>query len=256
MGPGIRAVENRKIKQVDVSELTASQKINFRNIDIDWDAASQKVRDLIDGQSVLGSYRSQHYELFAGLAQVVKPNRILEIGTADASFTQFLSKVFPQASIETIDLPTSDDRFWNAQNTNMPKSATLEADLNELKMRDKRISESPNVKFLEMNSLSLSRFESEKYDLIWVDGDHTFPVVACDIANAVRLLKSDGFLVCDDLYLSRGRQGIWGSQESKDVLDAFASAGVLSTKFILKSLRPEKNFGEKMQKYVSVSRLV
>jgi predicted O-methyltransferase YrrM len=107
-----------------------------------------------------------------------------------------------------------------------------------------------------MNSLGLSRFEERKYDLIWVDGDHTFPVVACDLANAVRLLEAGGVMMCDDIYLSDGRKSKWGSQEALKVLNAFERAKIVTASYVLKSLRPEKNYSARVKKYLAIVKLV
>ena len=108
-----------------------------------------------------------------------------------------------------------------------------------------------------MNSLALSRSAEEEFDLIWVDGDHTFPIVACDIANAVRLLKPNGTLVCDDVYLADGGiNGGWGSQETHRALQAFAEAKIISTQYVLKSVLPNKNFNSKVQKHLAVCKLL
>lgn len=40
--------------------------------------------------------------------------------------------------------------------------------------------------------------EGRRFDLVWIDGDHAAPVVAQDVANALRLLKPTGTLACHD----------------------------------------------------------
>lgn len=175
------------------------------------------------------SMRSQHYELFAALSQVSRPMRILEIGTSDASFTAFMARVCPNAIIETIDLP-------------VPKT--------DITLRENNLKDLPNVVFREMNSLSLCHFDGLKYDLIWVDGDHTFPIVACDIVNALRLLKFDGVMMCDDICLSRRVSGR-GWKDSLMVLEALVEAKLIVTHFVLKSIRPEKNYSRR-QKHLAI----
>jgi hypothetical protein len=43
-------------------------------------------------------------------------------------------------------------------------------------------------------------------DWVYIDGDHNYPSVAVDLANAVRLVRSGGFILGDD-YID---DGWWG----------------------------------------------
>ena len=52
-----------------------------------------------------------------------------------------------------------------------------------------------------------SKFDKDFFDIIWVDGDHTNPVVTQDIFNSYKILKKDGLMIIDDLLLSGKRDG-------------------------------------------------
>ena len=229
----MRKIDRYRITRVSEKELIAQQVNLFGEAGINWVRAHQVVTGLIGEHTDFKSMRSQHYELFAELSRVSPPKRILEIGTSDASFTAFMARVCPDAIVETIDLA--------APNT-------------DITGREINLGISPNIVFREMNSLELCRFDGPKYDLIWVDGDHTFPVVACDIANAVRLLEPKGVMMCDDIYLSRLVEGR-GYEESLEVLDAFTEASMIWSRFVLKSIRPEKNYSRR-QKHLAIVKLV
>jgi predicted O-methyltransferase YrrM len=229
----VRKIDRYRITRVSEKELIAQQVNLFGEAGINWVRAHQVVTGLIGEHTDFKSMRSQHYELFAELSRVSPPKRILEIGTSDASFTAFMARVCPDAIVETIDLA--------APNT-------------DITGREINLGISPNIVFREMNSLELCRFDGPKYDLIWVDGDHTFPVVACDIANAVRLLEPKGVMMCDDIYLSRLVEGR-GYEESLEVLDAFTEASMIWSRFVLKSIRPEKNYSRR-QKHLAIVKLV
>ena len=229
----MRKIDRYRITRVSEKELIAQQVNLFGEAGINWVRAHQVVTGLIGEHTDFKRMRSQHYELFAELSRVSPPKRILEIGTSDASFTAFMARVCPDAIVETIDLA--------APNT-------------DITGREINLGISPNIVFREMNSLELCRFDGPKYDLIWVDGDHTFPVVACDIANAVRLLEPKGVMMCDDIYLSRLVEGR-GYEESLEVLDAFTEASMIWSRFVLKSIRPEKNYSRR-QKHLAIVKLV
>lgn len=250
--------QKKQIAKVDQRELIEEQTRLFELIGMDWDAANQTVVGLEGEVPAAGSHRSQHFEVFVALGMKIKPKRILEIGTGEATFAAFLSRAFPEATIESIDLPDDDKRFWNAiDGQKVTVSDEMQSDSVRLSKRNENLKKSPNVNFRELNSLALGRLDEAEFDLIWVDGDHTFPIVACDIANAVRLLKPNGTLVCDDVYLADGGiNGGWGSQETQRALQAFTEAKIISTQYVLKSVLPKKNFNAKVQKHLAVCKLV
>lgn len=250
--------QKKQISKVEQIDLVEQQVQLFRALGLDWNAANQIVVELDGAVPAPGSHRSQHFEVFVALGMKFKPKRILEIGTGEATFAAFLSKAFPQATIESIDLPDDNKRFWNAIDSQKVIAADeMQSDSVRLSKRNENLKKSPNVNFRELNSLALSRSAEEEFDLIWVDGDHTFPIVACDIANAVRLLKPNGTLVCDDVYLADGGiNGGWGSQETHRALQAFTEAKIISTQYVLKSVLPNKNFNSKVQKHLAVCKLL
>ena len=62
--------------------------------------------------------------------------------------------------------------------------------------------------------------------------------------------------MCDDIYLSDGRKSKWGSQEALKVLNAFERAKIVTSSYVLKSLRPEKNYSVRVKKYLAIVKLV
>jgi len=123
-------------------------------------------------------------------------------------------------------------------------------DINE---RDGKLAQVENIVFRETNSLALTFQETDKYDLIWVDGDHTYPVVSIDIANALRLLRPGGILGFDDIYQTAQVNYEWVGHESYETLTQFKNAGLADFSLILKKLFPEKNYDKKSRKYIAVA---
>lgn len=257
--PCLRLITRYQVGKVRETDLVSEQKNKFQEAELDWVSANRIVTDLIGPHTDLKSHRSQHYELVVAIGKQIQIKRVLEIGTADASFTSFLARAFPDSIIETIDLSAGDPRFWNATDnevgTEEDATGGLKSESPELKIRTANLHSSSNIVFREMNSLELSRFDEHKFDLIWVDGDHTFPVVACDISNAIRLLESDGVMMCDDIFFSDGQKNRWGKQESYRTLNAFEKAGLIQASFVLKSIRPEKNYSSRVTKHLAVVKL-
>jgi predicted O-methyltransferase YrrM len=136
---------------------------------------------------------SEHLVLLAAISlSDVKISSILEIGTYDGKTSVILSKLFPHANITTVDLPDFEKNFYG---TYYREKNLLEF----VSKRNQLISRYKNIRFKEMNSLKISEF-TENFDLIWVDGDHSYPVVAMDIINSFRLLRKGGLLLIDDIF--------------------------------------------------------
>ena len=57
---------------------------------------------------------SWHYHLFSAISKNKKKLKILEIGTHLGKFTNFLSKIFENSEIHSVDLPHNDDLFINS----------------------------------------------------------------------------------------------------------------------------------------------
>ena len=241
-----------RISKFSQTEIEAEQSERFRALGLDWKESRKGVENLLGKNLDIFSHRSEHYELLFAISQRDKPRKILEIGTATGNFTVFLATIFPGAEIETIDLPRSDNRFWNAT-TDLATTSGGAASKIDLEERDARLSRFANIKFRELNSLALTFQESEKYDLIWVDGDHTYPVVSIDLANALRLLEVGGTLASDDIYVTSQRKRSSGNQESYETLVQFQKAGLIHFDLVLKRLFPEPDYNKRSQKFIALA---
>ena len=70
--------------------------------------------------------------------------------------------------------------------------------------RNKILDSCENVRFEQKNSLELLFNKEEKYEIIWVDGAHGYPVIGMDIVNALSHLERDGFIFIDDVWVDTG----------------------------------------------------
>ena len=116
---------------------------------------------------------------------------ILEIGTFDGKTSLILSRLFEDVNILTIDIPVTENDF---ESTYIQKSLQQEF----LENRNKNLSNA-KIKFLEANSITLAN-NKEKFDLIWIDGAHGYPVVSMDIVNSYRLCNKNGYVLLDDVW--------------------------------------------------------
>jgi predicted O-methyltransferase YrrM len=189
---------------------------------------------------------SEHLIVFAAIATSDRVVRnILEIGTFNGETARILSALFPLSQILTIDLP-----FSEMKKTKMYEYETKNSQL--ILKRSKNLKFLSNVKFLEQNSLMLIN-TTDSFDLIWIDGDHSYPVAAIDIANAVRMLNRDGIGICDDVYLdAREGQMDGRSKASIETLKSLNNAGLISYNLVRKRIGKYFNFPEFNKKYLGI----
>ena len=120
---------------------------------------------------------------------------ILEIGTGPGRSTTVFAKLFPEAIIHTVDVPSSDPYFlksWAGRNAGQYRK---EIAMNLNYKNIDRITE--NSFFLP--SLGLPK----QFEIILVDGSHVYPAVAWDIMFAYNSLASGGFLFMHDYEVER-----------------------------------------------------
>jgi predicted O-methyltransferase YrrM len=129
---------------------------------------------------------------------------ILEIGTYEADTTSVMSVLFPNANIVTIDLPEDElelfafNKYRNDTLTTTKKTQIPGFRENRIEL----IKSLHNVKYIETNSINLTNWDSNQFDLIWVDGNHEYPISCIDIINSYRLLTSNGIMLLDDVHIN------------------------------------------------------
>ncbi len=169
---------------------------------------------------------SEHLILISSIS-VFRKNikRVLEIGTHDGRTALILSHLFPDAEIISIDLPSDESVFKQTYGRdNSVKEFT--------NMRDSIIAKAKNVEFREINSIGLCEWD-EKFDLIWIDGAHGYPVVAMDVINSYRVANKGGFILIDDILKSVDlSDGMYKSIAGFESLNALVSAKLISQYFL------------------------
>jgi len=182
---------------------------------------------------------SWHYHLFAGLKKkfILKKIKILEIGTHNGQFANFLSLIYPEAKIYTIDLPSNDSKFINSYNREK-KNYRLKF-LRERKTNLDR----KNIIFMEMDSSNLlNTFPAKSFDLIWVDGDHLNPQVTMDLMSSIQLLKKNGILLCDDIIRNSNISSNLVDTSSYEALQFLNKTKILENHYIFKRISQKKKF--------------
>lgn len=189
---------------------------------------------------------SEHLVIFAAISQLEDyPKNILEIGTYDGKTSAILSRLFPDSLITTIDLRDDDPIFEVSYKRKSSKLAFI-------KKRNEIIEKFDNLRFIQCNSLEIYNFSNfNKQDLIWVDGDHKYPIVTADITNSIALLNKNGILMCDDVLKQNSifEQTV-GTFET---LKAYENANIIKTELFQKRISKKYNLNKK---YVSFSKII
>lgn len=191
---------------------------------------------------------SWHYHLFVGLKFYFgnKKINILEIGTHNGNFVNFISRLYGEGYITTIDLDESDNQFINTYDRE--KKVKLDKFLELRKDNLKR----KNINFIKLNSLNIKKFfDKKKFDLIWIDGDHLNPQVTIDIIHSLDLLKNDGIICTDDVIIdSNFKNDQYVSSDGFQTLKHLENNGLIINYFLIKRIR-KNNTNNK--KYISLS---
>jgi predicted O-methyltransferase YrrM len=190
---------------------------------------------------------SEHEVLFSSLSLLSKKkfNKILEIGTFDGVNSFLLSLLFEDSQIKTIDLRSDGSDFENTYNRKGNVSEFINS-------RNKIISKSSNINFKELNSIKLCNL-SEKFDLIWIDGAHGYPMVCIDIINSLKLIDQDGLIMCDDIYKKKvNSDKIYNSAAAFETLVELKKENIIDLELIYKRLGVENNCDEKNRKFVAI----
>lgn len=132
-------------------------------------------------------------QLFFAMASILlegNVKNVLEIGSGSGGGTNRLSRLFPKATVFTVDIPIEEavksDVSWRVRHPNR---------IREFRQNIAR----DNIVFIDSNSFFLPMLDLPKqFDFIFVDGDHKDPPVGADIMFAYHRVRPGGFLFMDN----------------------------------------------------------
>ncbi len=192
---------------------------------------------------------SEHEVFFSSLSLNTNHSitEILEIGTFDGFNALLLSKLFTKTNIDTIDLPENDEDFINFYDRKNKINKFIQD-------RDNILSKNKNIKFFTLNSLKLLNHK-KKYDLIWIDGAHGYPIVCIDIINSLHILNENGIIVCDDVHKNLNQTDsdkMYHSIASYETLNELNKENLIKFKLIYKRLDPKNNCIDNERKFLAI----
>jgi len=183
---------------------------------------------------------SEHQILFASLSKSQSINNILEIGTYNGYNAAYLSYLFPNSNILTLELPVDDEAYLSTYRIqNDPYKIFFK------KKRDELFNSYKNIQILEVNSFKLIFESNKKFDLIFIDGSHIYPYVAFDLANSLRLLQPNGFIILDDIIFTEENK----AYASNHMLQKLEKDKILNYDLIYKNIDKSHSF---LKSYIAV----
>jgi predicted O-methyltransferase YrrM len=196
----------------------------FSQLGVDRDVAERLWRTVSEPLGLpTAPHSSIHRLAFAALrVGGFRPRHILELGTAAGHTTRYLSDLFPEATIVTVELPPDDPLFTKIH----PEGDR--ALVNGLQR--------PNIVSLRMNTLFIAKENLPAFDLIWIDAGHRFPEVAWDHFLCFHNLAPGGWLFSDDVRFPDNRMARKepGSLAAWSVIEYFNMRQSEQFRFLLK----------------------
>jgi predicted O-methyltransferase YrrM len=236
-------------KRYDFLFFEKEQTYLFNKLNLDRIEGLKKIEKIKKEYNFINNPMSSEHEVIFSSISIAnnKIYKILEIGTHNGGNAFLLSKLFPLANIATIDLEEENEIFKNYYN----RQRIYER--NEfIKKRDEILKKSKNIFFLEKNSVKLI-LDNSKYDLIWIDGAHGYPVVTIDIINSIKLINPDGIILCDDVWVKKPRDqdSMYNSIASYETLNILKKSNIIFFNLLYKRLDKYNNSNPKRRKFIA-----
>lgn len=134
--------------------------------------------------------------VLSAMVRLLEPRKILEIGTYDGNTTLNLAANSPSdARIFTLDLPADWRGDFALEVPGIQNNAAV-GDITGIQFRDSPLRDKITQLFDDSACFDWDRFAP--FDLVFIDGAHTYDYVRSDTRNALRVLRPGGTLVWHD----------------------------------------------------------
>lgn len=153
--------------------------------------------------------RDFHRDDLARLFAELGFNRGVEVGVAEANFSEILCKANPNLELLCVDP-------WHAYSGN-PQNKSKEKNEYALNEAKRKLAPYPNVKLDMRYSMDAVRDVSEgSLDFCYIDGHHSYPFVMADIIEWAKRVRSGGIVAGDDVYRLNEK---WGAGPMEAIYD-------------------------------------
>ena len=185
-------IKNNKSKQLNITEI--KRILLNKRINKIWNQFFLKQKKNITNKNV-GGVNISDQKLFFFIISYFKPKNILEIGTHLGNSLNSLAgslksnKLF-NSTIDTVDIydVNKSNKYIKFKEKNSPIRLLQKNNISNL------------VNFYKDGSDAFFKKNNKKYDLIFIDGNHTIDQAFKDIANAFNCLNKNGIIIIHDYY--------------------------------------------------------
>lgn len=129
---------------------------------------------------------------------------ICEIGVLNGDFSDWILKNLKPETLFLVDPWLTYDNYNDANNSRQ------EVQNDRYSIVCEKFKDVDQVKIERVKSeLFLSSFESESFDMIYIDGDHRFTGVLSDLVLSSTRVKKGGYMVIDDVHVNEDGSSAW-----------------------------------------------
>nr|MBC7611995.1 class I SAM-dependent methyltransferase [Pseudopedobacter sp.] len=180
----------------------------------------------------IGIFKGQVLSLWALIARELKmPIKISGISPLDGNYPDILIfRNYYLRRILSLIIPSIKKDFNNGNihiKEDFTKHIQITFEQSNLNLDDIEL-----IKGFSNDSVALSKVQNRKFDLIYIDGDHSYKIAKEDIENYTPLLNNGGFMVLDDSsYFSPGSKffkGIESCSKAAEEVDLNKFKNVLN----------------------------
>ena len=160
-----------------------------------WKEALEKITNVCGKNTAMGGVNPGDRRALYYLVHALRPQNLLEVGTHIGASTVFLAEalksVSPQARMTTVDILNVNDPQgpWYNQGLTMSPEQYLE-----------RLQSKDRVTFRAASSSDYLIATAEKFDFIFLDGDHSSRTVYEEVSMALKILNQNGVILLHDYY--------------------------------------------------------
>jgi predicted O-methyltransferase YrrM len=160
-----------------------------------WNVALEQITGVYGKNTAMGGVNPGDRRALYYLVHALRPQSLLEVGTHIGASTVFLAEalksVSPQARMTTVDILDVNDPAgpWYAQGLMMSPQDYL----GKLQSTDR-------VTFRVSSSSTYLAETQDKFDFIFLDGDHSSRTVYEEVSMALKILNQNGVILLHDYY--------------------------------------------------------
>jgi predicted O-methyltransferase YrrM len=161
-----------------------------------WKVVHEEICGTFADDHIMGGINPGDRRALFYLVRTLKPRKVLEIGTHIGASTLYIARALKYVAddarvttVDILDVNHPQDGPWKQLGLAMPPAAC--ADL---------LGCADHIIFKSSPALAFMAEAGEKFDLVFLDGDHSANAVYREVSASLRLLNDGGVILLHDYY--------------------------------------------------------